>query len=61
MEIVTLVTLLLSVASKLMERGRQTGELTREQDVALQSLASGIFARHSKPAPPPPGVSDPNA
>ena len=54
----SIVNTLYGVIEGLIARGRQTGELTPEQDAALQARASAFFSAHSAPAPPPPGAGD---
>ncbi len=47
---------IIDAIQKLIERGRQTGELTPAEADALTALAAAEFAKYSSPAPPPPGV-----
>ncbi len=57
MDWVSLIITALDLAGKLIDRANQSGELTPAQNVALQELANSIFAAHTKPAQPPPGVT----
>ena len=52
--IVGLIGLAMTITEKLIERGRQTGELTPDQDAALVERAVKIFRKATAPAPPPP-------
>ena len=54
----SLINTLYGVIRRLIERGRQTGELTPEQDAALEIRHASFSAAHSKPAPPPPGIDN---
>ena len=53
----SIVNSLYGLIEQLIARGRQTGELTEEQDAALQARATAFFSAHSTPAQPPPGVT----
>lgn len=55
---VSIILAAIELTTKLLDRARQSGELTPEQDLALQNLANSIFAAHSHPPPPPPGVEN---
>lgn len=48
---------LINLVQQLIARAKQTGELTVEQETALQTYANSVFAKYSEPAPPPPGVT----
>ncbi len=57
MDYVGLAIAALDLFSKLLDRGKQSGELTDEQFKNLEDLAVSIFSAHSTPAQPPPGVT----
>ncbi len=52
----SLVNTLYGVIEDLIARGRQTGELTPDQEAALQARHDAFQLAHSTPAPPPPGA-----
>lgn len=41
---------------QLIDRGHKTGELGDAERDALTALATVVFAKYGRPAPPPPGV-----
>lgn len=49
---------LIGAVTQLIERGRKTGELSSAEADALTVMANSVFAKYSKPAPPPPGAGD---
>lgn len=48
-----------STYDKFRERAKQKGELTPEQETALDAREEGIFAKYEKAAPPPAPESEP--
>lgn len=57
MDYVGLAITLINLVQQLMARAKQDGEMTTEQEAALQAYANSVFAKYSHPAPPPPGVT----
>ena len=46
---------IINAINGLIERGKQTGELTPAQADALTAAANAVFQQYGHPAPPPPG------
>jgi hypothetical protein len=55
-EYVAIVSAAIQLARDLIDRGKQTGELTPEQQAALEEKAARIFGKFTEPAPPPEGA-----
>ena len=47
---------IIGAVKELIQRGRQTGELSPEQADSLTAKAEAAFAKYGSPAPPPEGV-----